>query len=146
MKLSLLVFLLVSMLIPVMSNAQDKTPEQELHEMISASQFVVLAYKSGGMSALTGLSQDCYTQIRQADAFECIYIDLGARHIDQPISKKMNWSENKYFSDEQFLPRVAPLFHSRNISMKQANKFLRETTVYINRMVDSEIISHQESP
>ena len=73
-------------------------------------------------------------------SFKCIYFDLASRHIDQLMADGMNYPPTSFFSDEEFGPRIMPVFSNNNITdEKEMNDYLRSATPTIDTLVNKRI-------
>ena len=92
------------------------------------------AYRSGGMTSVKTVIQDCYK--RDLSGIYCIYMDTAGRLIDISAAKFHGFPPDEYFLDEQYLPRVGPSLINAGLSMTEANAFLRKCGEEITAEVD----------
>ncbi len=111
---------------------EDTISEADLEK---ASEFVVNTYREFGITGLEIAIEDCYKENIE-NHFYCLYLDLGARHIEQVMVVNMALPPENFFSDEKFGPRIAPVFIGAGMDMDTANHFLYVVTPLINDMTD----------
>jgi hypothetical protein len=134
MKKSCLIFLTLFLA----SQANAVGPEDVLNNLQNAAVTTVKEYQRGGVAALVEGSKGCYQDINKY-RFYCIYLDLAARHVSDRDGAGVRFAPEKYFVDEQFLPRAGQIFVRSSMDKNQSNEYLAMVTPLINKFVDNEL-------
>jgi hypothetical protein len=90
-------------------------------------------------------SKKCYKNTGEF-RFSCIYLDLAARHVSDLDGAGTRFALEKYFVDEQFLPRAGEIFLRADMSMEKSNEYLAMVTPIINKMVDDALAPRRSKP
>lgn len=120
------------------SQANAVGPEDVLNNLHSAAVTTVKEYKRGGIASLVEGSKNCYQDINKY-RFYCIYLDLAARHVSDLDGAGVRFAPEKYYVDDQFLPRAGQIFVRSNMDKDQSNEYLAMVAPLINKFVDSEL-------
>lgn len=120
------------------SQAHAVGPEDVLKNLQSAAVTTVKEYRRGGMAPLVEGSRNCYQDIDKY-RFYCIYLDLAARHVSDRDGAGVRFAPEKYFVDDQFLPRAGQIFLRSSMDKGQSNEYLAMVTPLINKFVDDEL-------
>lgn len=99
----LLPLLLSSLLLSCAAHAESSTKQIALN----ASTIIYGTINSGGMSAAIQEIRKCYNDAKTRDHFiYCLSMDIQAKRLDSAVAKRLETTEQAYFSDAEMDERV----------------------------------------
>jgi len=125
-------------------NVYALTAKEVQKDITKATKSVIKVYKENGMQGLKSLTEDCYDKVKK-DSFYCVYIDLASRYIDQfmievAAQNGVTFPKTEFFDDALFGERISVVFEKANMDNDASNKYLRNATPVINKMVEKELL------
>jgi hypothetical protein len=121
------------------AEALQRTPAEVSEEITWAAKKDASYVKEKGMQKLVVEIKRCYSQT-PAPAFKCVYLDLGAWHLDTSFAKAAGIPHgNEYFDEEKINERLSEQMSAANIDQDTAQQYISNIIVAMSKAVDYEL-------
>lgn len=111
-------------------------------DIVNSVEKAVDIYAKDGISGLIKEIELCYDGNSKRINFDCVYLDIASRHINQIVfdamaEKGILLQKTAFFEDKSFFSRIAMIFKTENIDISKNSRYINSLIPIINKLVEN---------